>query len=118
VIVYPVEPKAYTVSLPSDGMREASPEGRTTRERIADRLREEPLAAGAIANEFDVRTATALSHVEHIAQSLDQTEGELLVAPPECAECGFTDFDDLTNRPSRCPDCKAESVTEPAYRIE
>jgi len=41
----------------------------------------------------------------------------LLVAPPTCDDCGFDAFDDLVNRPSRCPECKSESVTEPAYRI-
>ncbi|MEF8825643.1 MAG: transcriptional regulator, partial [Halapricum sp.] len=33
-------------------MREAS---RTTRQRIADRLRDTPMAAGELANEFDIR---------------------------------------------------------------
>jgi predicted Zn-ribbon and HTH transcriptional regulator len=96
-------------------MREAS---RTTRERIADRLRETALPAGAIANEFDVRTADALDHVEHISQSLEPTEETLLVAPPECVACGFDEFDDLVNRPARCPECKSEAVEEPAFKIE
>ncbi len=96
-------------------MREAS---RTTRKRIADRLREETLAAGELATEFEIRTATALEHVRHVARSLEPTEEDLLVAPPTCEECGFADFDDLVNRPSRCPECKNEAVTEPAFRIE
>jgi predicted Zn-ribbon and HTH transcriptional regulator len=95
-------------------MREAS---RTTRQRIADRLRDEPMAAGSIATAFKIPTTTALSHVEHIAESLDGTDEQLLVAPPECNKCGFTDFDDLINRPSRCPNCKAESIAEPSYTI-
>lgn len=95
-------------------MREAS---RTTRQRIADRLRDDALAAGAIAREFEIRTSDALDHVEHIARSLDASDEQLLVAPPTCEDCGFDAFDDLVNRPSRCPECKSESVTEPAYRI-
>ncbi|MFB6142922.1 MAG: transcriptional regulator [Halorientalis sp.] len=98
-------------------MREAKA-SRTTRQRIADRLREEPLAAGAIAAEFDVETATAVSHVEHIARSLDNTDEELLVEPPTCRDCGFEDFDDLLNRPGRCPECKSEAVAEPAFRVD
>jgi len=90
----------------------------TTRQRIADHLRHEPAAAGGLANEFDIRATTALTHVEHIAQSLDATDEELLVAPPECRDCGFTDFTDLINRPSRCPECKSESVEEPRFVIE
>jgi len=96
-------------------MREAS---RTTRERITDRLRGETLTAGSIAGEFGIRAAEALNHLEHIAQSLEGTEETLLVAPPECADCGFDAFDDLLNRPSRCPECKGESVAEPAFRVE
>jgi len=96
-------------------MREAS---RTTRERVADRLREEPVAASALARAFDITTADALDHVDHVARSLEPTEETLLVAPPECDECGFADFDDLVNRPSRCPACKSESVVEPTFTIE
>lgn len=96
-------------------MREAS---RTTRERIADRLRAEPLAASGLAREFEVSADDALTHVDHIAQSLEPTDETLLVAPPECEDCGFDGFDDLVNRPARCPECKSESVTEPAFTIE
>ena len=90
---------------------------RTTRQRIAALLREEPAEAGRIANEFGITAAAALSHVEHIAKSLEGTDEQLLAAPPECRECGFTGFDDLINRPSRCPECKAESVAEPTFTV-
>ena len=96
-------------------MREAS---RTTRERITERLRKDALPASTLAREFEIQTSDALDHVQHIARSLDATDEQLLVAPPECQECGFSDFDDLVNRPSRCPECKAESVSEPIFRVE
>jgi len=96
-------------------MREAE---RTTRQRIADRLRANPARAGALAREFDVRTDDALTHVEHISRSLDSTDEDLLVAPPTCQDCGFDGFDDLVNHPARCPDCKSEAVTEPTFTIE
>jgi hypothetical protein len=90
---------------------------RTTRERIAETLREEPATAGELAEEFGVTAKAALSHVEHVAESLDGSDEELLVSPPECRDCGFTGFDDLINRPSRCPECKSESVVEPAFTV-
>lgn len=96
-------------------MREAS---RTTRQRIADRLRETPLGASELAAEFEIQASEALTHVQHIARSLDESDEELLVAPPRCQDCGFEDFDDLINRPSRCPECKSESVSEPTFTIE
>jgi hypothetical protein len=95
-------------------MHEAS---RTTRERIADRLREDAAAASTLAREFEIRTSEALSHVEHIARSLESADEQLLVAPPECESCGFDGFDDPVNRPSRCPECKSEAVHEPAFRV-
>ena len=90
---------------------------RTTRQRIADFLRKESAEAGRLANEFGIRTDAALSHVEHIARSLEGTDEQLLAAPPECLDCGFSAFDDLANRPSRCPECKSEDVTEPAFTV-
>jgi len=99
---------------PDSDMREGSA---TTRERMTDHLRSEALSAGALANEFDVTTAAALDHVRHIAQSLEATDEQLLVAPPECRDCGFDDFDDPANRPSRCPECKSESVEEPSFTV-
>lgn len=91
---------------------------RTTRQRIADHLRREPAAASQLASEFEITTDAALSHVEHVARSLADTDEELLVAPPECRDCGFDRFDDLTNRPSRCPRCKSEDVDEPVFTVE
>lgn len=96
-------------------MREAS---RTTRERMADRLREEPLPAAGLAREFDVTASDALDHVRHVARTLEGTGEQLLVAPPECRSCGFDGFDDPANRPSRCPECKSEDLTEPVFRVE
>ena len=90
---------------------------RTTRQRIADFLRKDSAEAGRLANEFEITTDAALSHVEHIARSLEGTDEQLLVAPPECLDCGFSAFDDLANRPSRCPECKSEDVTEPAFTV-
>jgi predicted Zn-ribbon and HTH transcriptional regulator len=91
---------------------------RTTRQRIADFLREDPAEAATIAGEFEITTETALSHVEHISASLEGTDEQLLAAPPECRDCGFDAFDDLTNRPSRCPECKSENVGQPVFTVE
>ena len=91
---------------------------RTTRERIADRLRETALSATALAAEFEIEAGTAISHVRHVARSLESTDERLLVAPPECEDCGFDGFDDPANRPSRCPECKHESIAEPTFTIQ
>ncbi len=91
---------------------------RTTRERIADRLRETTLSASALAAEFEIETGTAISHVRHVARSLEATDEQLLVAPPRCEDCDFEGFDDPANRPSRCPECKSEAIAEPTFTIQ
>ncbi len=91
----------------------------TTRERIAARLREGPATPSTLASEFAITTGSALSHVEHVSRSVEGSGDEqLLVAPPECRECGFSEFDDPLNVPSRCPSCRAETVEEPAFVLE
>lgn len=76
------------------------------------------MQAGSLAAEFEITTESALAHVKHIAESLDAADERLLVAPPECRECGFSAFDDPANRPSRCPECKSEAIEEPVFKIE
>lgn len=107
--------KTYVDADPNACMRKADA---TTRERMAERLREEPLALSTLANEFDVTTTAALDHLEHVAKSVDSGDEQFLVAPPRCSDCGFDRFEDRLNRPSRCPECKSEAVSEPAFRIE
>jgi predicted Zn-ribbon and HTH transcriptional regulator len=89
---------------------------RTTRQRIADFIRDRPAQASALAEEFDITRGDVFTHVEHIAESLDDEQQR--VAPPECRDCGFDGFDDRVNYPSRCPECKSESIEEPAFTIE
>jgi len=91
---------------------------RTTRERIADRLRRDPATPSALAREFDTARSAVTDHVQHVARSLSDAEEELLVRPPECGNCGFDGFDDRLTVPSRCPECRAEDVAEPAFVIE
>ncbi|UIO98448.1 transcriptional regulator [Halobaculum sp. CBA1158] len=90
---------------------------RTTRERIADALRAQPRDASALAAEFDVTRAAVYDHIEHVSRSVPEGQ-QLLVAPPECRDCGFDGFDDRINTPSRCPKCKGENVEEPTFVIE
>ncbi|ARS89221.1 transcriptional regulator [Natrarchaeobaculum aegyptiacum] len=96
-------------------MREAD---ETTRQRLAAVLREEPATPSDLADRLEVSPHTAVDHVEHVARSLDGTDEQLLVAPPRCRDCGFDEYDEPANLPSRCPACKSESIAEPTFTIE
>lgn len=95
-------------------------EDETTRRRLADRLREEPATPSELAADFDLTPDAVLSHLEHVARTIDGAgdDEQLLVAPPACRRCGFDDYDDLLNRPSRCPACKSEAIEEPTVTVE
>lgn len=90
----------------------------TTRQRIADALRAEPATPRQLSEQLGVPTSTVYEHVRHVAQSLENEDEQFLVAPPECRDCGFDEFDDPLNYPSRCPDCKCERIAEPTFVIE
>lgn len=90
----------------------------TTRQRIATRLREGPATPSELAAELDTTPSAILDHARHVARSLDAADERLLVAPPQCEDCGFDRFDDPANRPSRCPECRSESIREPTLVIE
>ncbi|MFP9191687.1 transcriptional regulator [Natronosalvus vescus] len=96
-------------------MREAD---ETTRQRLTDALRTRPATPSELASEFDLTTGSILRHLEHVARSIDGTDEQMLVSPPRCRDCGFDRFDDRLNLPSRCPECKSESVAEPVFTVE
>ncbi|KOX95967.1 transcriptional regulator [Halorubrum tropicale] len=96
----------------------------TTRQRIADALREEPRTASDLAETLSLPTPTVYEHLDHVSRSVREgnagggdADEEFLVAPPTCSECGFDGFDDPVNEPSRCPECRSERIEEPAFVI-
>lgn len=91
---------------------------RTTRQRIAGQLREEPRSLSALAAAVDCSPAVVLDHVDHLARSLETEDETVFVAPPACRACGFDGFDDPANAPSRCPECRSENLTDPTFTIE
>jgi hypothetical protein len=90
----------------------------TTRQQIADALRAEQATASALATDLAVPRSAVYDHLRHVARSLDGTDEQFLVAPPECSDCGFSDYDDPVNYPSRCPQCRSESIEEAVFKIQ
>lgn len=91
----------------------------TPRQRIADALRDEPLTASDLSERVGLPRSVVYDHLRHVAQSVDggRDDERFLVAPPECGNCGFADFDDPVNYPSRCPDCRSENIEQAVFKI-
>lgn len=105
--------KGFDSTPPTAGMES------TTRERIAAALRESPATASDLSARVGTSRSAVYDHVRHVARSLRESENEqVLVSPPTCRDCGFDGFDDPINHPSTCPECRSESVAEPAFRID
>jgi hypothetical protein len=90
---------------------------KTTRQRIAEYLRGTTATAEQIAAEVEIPVPQVYEHVQHVAASVGDDE-QLLVAPPECRDCGFDRFDDPANAPSRCPECYSENLGPARFRID
>ncbi|MFO7832509.1 MAG: transcriptional regulator [Halohasta sp.] len=91
----------------------------TRRERLAETLVDRPATASELATELDAPASTVYQDLKHVARSHRyKDDAEFLVAPPECTNCGFSAFDDPVNYPSRCPECRSESIEEAVFKIE
>jgi len=91
---------------------------KTTRQRIADCLRDDDATPSQIADALDVHIDSVYAHIGHVSRSVEGDDECLLVAPPECVDCGFSGFDEPLSRPSKCPSCKSERIEEPVLRVE
>ncbi len=55
--------------------------------------------------------------LKHIVQSLKHQPYRLVVRPATCKRCGFEFGEDRFRKPSKCPECRATWLTEPALMI-
>lgn len=56
--------------------------------------------------------------IEHIKEINNKDEIQIQVAPPECKDCGFDNWDNIVNIPSQCPECRSEWIEEPLFKID
>jgi len=93
---------------------------RTPRQRIKDLLFVTPLSARRIAEIIGMAERQVENHLEHIVKSVahDRTL-KFMVDPPVCKDCEFIFRDRRrVTRPSRCPHCRSEAISEPRFNIE
>lgn len=96
------------------------PEARfaTHRQKLLDLLGKEPLSARELSAAVGLPEKEVYVHLEHLQRSLRRGPKRLVVTAPVCRKCGFS-FAKRTrlNRPSRCPVCRAETISEALFAV-
>ncbi len=92
----------------------------TVRQQIMELLADAgPLTPKDISKLVSIPEKEVFAHLPHVAKSASGQGKKLVIDPPRCVPCGYVfETRKKYGRPSRCPKCKNERVTEPAYRIE
>jgi hypothetical protein len=92
----------------------------TLRQRIVSELSEarEPISLRELSKLVHASEKDLISHLSHIELSLRKSGKSLQRMPAACRNCGFEfsgrqDF----KKPSRCPECRSESISPPLFRI-
>jgi len=90
----------------------------TVRKHIIEALKEKKMTLREIALAFKITVKDAGIDLQHIGKSI-YPQMELKMEIPLCRSCGFKYMDrSKITRPSKCPKCKKEDITEPRFWIE
>jgi hypothetical protein len=91
----------------------------TRRKEIIEVLEKEKLTVKQLADLFQVEVRFILEDLRHISQSLKPMHKKIEQLFPVCNSCGFVFRSRKKfSRPSKCPKCRSEDITEPVYWIK
>ena len=90
----------------------------TKRQAIERILRQGPATVPDLARLVGSPVKSVLTDLEHVIRSV-KGRGRLVVRDAECLNCGFS-FRGRTRveTPSRCPRCRSENISDPAFSVE
>lgn len=95
------------------------PESETARRSILALLEGGPCTAAEISAAVGRPEKDVLEHLAHLRKSLRRGDLRLEISPAACRTCGFVFRKrDRVTSPGRCPICKGESISDPAFRVE
>lgn len=78
-----------------------------------------PLSSRRLAEVVGISERQVEDHLSHIVKSVARDRSlRFILEPAACQDCGFV-FRGRSRitRPSRCPRCRSEAITEPRYGI-
>lgn len=79
-----------------------------------------PLSARRLAELVGIPERQIEEHLHHIVKSVARDRSlHFILVPSACQQCDFVfRARSRLTRPSRCPRCRSEALTDPQYRIE
>jgi transcriptional regulator len=80
-------------------------------------LQERAMTIKEISRLVGQKEVDTLSDLEHLIRSLKHGDQKLAIDPAVCRKCGFEFGPEKLNKPSRCPKCKSNFVSEPRLQI-
>ena len=92
----------------------------TPRQRIVEVLTGRQLSARELAELINIPERQVEDHLTHIVKSVSRDQSrQFMLKPSECFDCEFV-FRDRRRLtcPSRCPQCRSESINPPRFGIE
>ncbi|MBW2969701.1 transcriptional regulator [Candidatus Woesearchaeota archaeon] len=88
----------------------------TRRKDIVELLSKQAMTLRELTEWFHADAKDVLVDLQHVARSLKK---RFVMDPSVCRNCGFVfKSREKLKRPSRCPECKNEKITEPVFSIE
>jgi transcriptional regulator len=89
----------------------------TIRQRIAELLKQGEYTARDLSRLLSIKEKEVYDHLEHEQRSLG-SKVNVIAHPPRCLDCGFIFLKRKRfTSPSRCPQCRSESITTPIYGV-
>lgn len=90
----------------------------TPRQELLARLGEGTFSARELSAAVGLPEKDVYAHLTHLRKSLRRSPRRLQVTPPACRKCGFV-FEKRSRltRPSRCPVCRGESISEALFSL-
>lgn len=99
---------------------EPAPAEKTRRQRMIELLESYKLDFEALRRELGVPRKLLEEELAHLEKSLKHREAKLAIDPAICLACGYQFSlrrDRRFHAPKRCPECKEERVSPPAFSI-
>lgn len=94
---------------------------RTVRQQLRGLLLRDTLSFATLRQLLGLSVRQLEEELRHVERSARAGGGRLVVVPPVCLACDFS-FRDRESRhlhaPGRCPRCRSERITDPAFRVE